>query len=556
MTLSASQWIELLFDEGSFDEAFAGLVTPDPLHFSDSRPYPERIEEARQKSGGDEAVVTGSARVSGIEVVAAVSDYQFIGGSMGYVYGERVATAMDRARRHHRPFVALTCSGGARMQEGMIALIQMSKTAAAAQRLHEAGVPLITILADPTTGGVYASYGSQGDVIIAEAGALIGFAGPRVRAVADPGEERGTLLAEDLLAGGLVDTVLPAQAMRDELSRVLALLRKPVIPDAELLAPVAAPRDLARGWAVVERARHPERPRAAYYIERLARDFVPLRGDRSGEDDPALLGGLARIGDTNCVVLAQARGDRELRGDRHDGRMMPAGYRKARRLMQLAERWQLPLVALVDTPGAHDGISDEGAGLAGSISDCLATMSSLTTPCVAVVIGEGGSGGALALTMADRVLMQQNAMYAITSPEGAAAILFRDRDRAPEVAEALGVSAEELADLGVIHQIVPEPAGGAHADHEAAARLLEVALRRSLSEVMRGRGGPRREQRVARLGPLGRERAPGHALLRNLGDVLGAAQGVAEGVAGAVSSRIRRSRGSGEAQPEEVEPAG
>lgn len=541
MAISASQWIDLLFDRDSFDEQFAGLSTPDPLHFSDSRPYPERIEEARAKSGGDEAVHTGVAMIGGIEVVAAVSDFRFIGGSMGFVQGERVATAMDRARRAQRPFVTVTCSGGARMQEGMIALLQMSKTAAAAQRLHEAGIPIITILADPTTGGVYASYGSQGDVILAETEALIGFAGPRVRAVKDEFEKRDTLYAEDLLEGGLVDAVLPRDAIRDHLIRVLALLREPVAPDPELLPPAVEVRHLERGWAVVEHARHEERPRAMQYIERITRDFVPLRGDRSGIDDPAVIGGLARIGDTNCVVIAQARGDRQLDGDRHDGRMGAAGYRKARRLMQLADRLQLPLITFIDTPGAHDGIADEATGLAGSISDCLAAMSALTTPSVAVVIGEGGSGGALALTMADRILMQQNAMYAITSPEGAAAILFRDRERAPEVAEALGVSAGELLELGVIHEIVPEPAGGAHMDPDGAIRMLEPAVRRALAEAMRGRGNNRRQQREERLRGLGGERGPGPRLLRNIGDVLGDAFG---GAAGVLGSRLRRGRSS------------
>ena len=555
MAISANQWIELLFDHDSFDEQFAGLSTPDPLHFSDSRPYPERIEEARAKSGGDEAVHTGTAKVGGIEVVAAVSDFRFIGGSMGFVQGERVATAMDRARRAGLPFVTVTCSGGARMQEGMIALLQMSKTAAAAQRLHEAGIPMITILADPTTGGVYASYASQGDVILAESEALIGFAGPRVRAVKDADETRDTLYAEDLLEGGLVDAVMPRDGLRDHVIRVLALLREPIAPDPDLLPPAVEVRHQARGWTAVERARHADRPRAMQYLERIAADFVPLRGDRSGIDDPALIGGLARIGDTNCVVIAQARGDRQLDGDRHDGRMGAAGYRKARRLMLLADRLQLPLITFIDTPGAHDGIADEATGLAGSISDCLATMSALTTPSVAVVIGEGGSGGALALTMADRILMQQNAMYAITSPEGAAAILFRDRERAPEVADALGVSAGELRELGVIDEIVPEPAGGAHVDPDSAIRMLEPTVRRALAEAMRGRGSSRRQQREERLRGLGGEQGPGPRLLRNIGDVLGDAFG---GAAGVLGSRLRRGRHDDDAPAEavaEIEPA-
>ncbi len=535
--IAAREWIALLFDAGSFDEQFSGTETPDPLHFADSRPYPERLEEARRKSGGEEAVVTGTARIGGINVVAAVSDFRFIGGSMGYAVGERVATAMDRARDADLPFIAVTCSGGARMQEGIVALFQMSKTAAAAARLHEAGVPMISMLADPTTGGVYASYATQADVIIAEQGALIGFAGPRVRAVHDAGESREALRAEDLLAAGQVDAVLPRVAIRDYLIRIATLLRRPAPPDPDLLPPPVEVRDLDGGWSVVERARDPGRPRAMQYIDRLTSDFVPLLGDRAGEDDPALVGGLGRIGDTNVVILGQERGDLDLAGARHDGRMSAAGYRKARRLMLLAERLELPLVTLVDTPGAHDGIADEAAGLAGAISDCLATMASLTTPTVSVVIGEGGSGGALALTVADRILMQQNAMYAITSPEGAAAILFRDRERAPEVAEALGVAARDLLELGAIDLIVAEPAGGAQADAQGAARLLAPALRRALAEAMHGRGSARRRRREQRVRRLGRERRPGASVLRNVGDFLGDALG-----------RLRRGR-------EEEEPA-
>ncbi|MEX2373001.1 MAG: carboxyl transferase domain-containing protein, partial [Dehalococcoidia bacterium] len=384
---------------------------------------------------------------------------------------------------------------------------------------------------------VFASYGTQADVILAEAGALIGFAGPRVRAVQDAGEERETLYAEDLYEYGQVDHVAPRAALRDRLLTVVSLVQESAPPDPDLLPPPVEVRDQERGWTVVERARHADRPRALHYIRALASDFFPLRGDRSGVDDPALVGGLARIGDTNVVVIGQERGDLDLHGRRHDGRVTPAGYRKARRLMLLAERLRLPLVTLVDTPGAHDGIGDETAGLASAISDCLAAMASLTTPSVAVVVGEGGSGGALALTWADRILMQQNAMYAITSPEGAAAILFRDRDRAPEVAEALGVSAGDLLGLGIIDGVVPEPAGGAHADPEGAVRLLRPALRRALAEAMRGRGSSRRTRREQRLRAIGLPPEEGAAFLRNIGDALG-------DVRGAIGARLRR-RGDG-----------
>lgn len=556
-SISAREWAELLFDEGSFSEQFAGIATPDPLLFEDSQPYPARVKEAREQSGVKEAVLTGAARMGGLPVVVAISDFRFIGGTMGYAAGERVAHAMERAREAKAPFLAVTCSGGARMQEGMVALLQMAKTAAAAQRLHEAGVPMVTLLAHPTTGGVLASYATQGDVLVAEAGALIGFAGPRVRAVHDAGEERETLYAEDLYERGLVDLVAPREGLRHTLITVLDLLRPTPAPDLELLPPVVEVRDLERGWAVVERARDAGRPRALHYIQALTTDFVPLRGDRGGADDPALAGGLGRIGDTNVVLIGQERGDLTLEGERHDGRVSPAGYRKAKRLMLLAERLRLPLVTFVDTPGAHDGIADEAAGLAGAISDCLATMASLTTPSVAVVIGEGGSGGALALTWADRVLMQQNAMYAITSPEGAAAILYRDRARAPEVAEALGVAAADLFALGVVDSLIAEPAGGAHTDLDAAVRLMRPAVRRALAEAMRGKGNQRRQRREARLNSIGvPPGGPLHAL-RSLGEMIGeslpridgareAAVGQAAKAASAAGAAVERLRHRGD----------
>jgi acetyl-CoA carboxylase carboxyl transferase subunit beta len=531
--ISAAQWINLLFDTDSFDERFSGVRTPDPLEFSDSRPYMERLEEARAKSGEREAVATGAAEIGGHSVVVAVSDFRFIGGSMGFAVGERVAIAMDEARKAKVPFVVVTSSGGARMQEGMVALLQMAKTAAAAQRLHEASVPMIAVLGDPTTGGVYASYANQCDVIIAESHALIGFAGPRVRAVHDEGEERETLYSEDLLAGGLVDAVLDRESLRDHLLRSVTLLQPAVAPDLDRLEPEVAPRAVDRGWPVVERARHKNRPTAIHYINGICSDFMPLHGDRSGVDDPALVGGLGRIGDTNVVLIGQERGDRTADGERRDGRVAPAGYRKALRLMRLADRLQLPLITFVDTPGAHDGIADEAQGLAGAISDCLAGMAALTTPSVAIVIGEGGSGGALALTVADRVLMQQNAMFAVTSPEGAAAILFRDRERAPEVAEALGVAATDLHQLGVVHTLVPEPVGGAHANPAGAIRLMDPPLRRALAEASRGRGAQRRRRREERLHRIGLER----------GGVLRGAAGLLAGAGHAVTSAIGRVRG-------------
>ncbi|MPZ22948.1 MAG: acetyl-CoA carboxylase carboxyl transferase subunit beta [Dehalococcoidia bacterium] len=494
--LTAHEWSALVLDEWSLR----------PLHEGPWRSVSSLL--GRGSSAGpeadapDESVLTGRGLIGGHPVVVAISEFSYMGGSMGLEAGDRIAEALEHARRERTPFVAITCSGGARIQEGMVALVQMAKTAAAAERLHEAGIPMISVLAHPTTGGVFASYATQADIIVAEQGALAGFAGPRVRAVRSvPGADE-TLSADDLRDSGLVDAVLELEDMRAYLSRALDILVSPAAPDLSKTQREEVSIDgLEKGWAVVEHARHPGRPRALRYIAGLSSDFVPLLGDRGGIDDPALVGGIARLGGHSVVVAAQAAAPATGGLERRVG---AAGYRKAERLMLLAQRLRLPLVTFVDTPGANDSIENEAHGLGAAISDCLATMSSLGIPTVAVVIGEGGSGGALALTMADRVLMQQNAMYAVTSPEGAAAILYRDRSRAAETAEAMGVAASDLLALGAIDAIVPEPEGGAHRDPEAAIRLLEPALARALDEAAAQTNDQRMRARIKRLRRIGR----------------------------------------------------
>ena len=279
----------------------------------------------------------------------------------------------------------------------------------------------------------------------------------------------------------------------------MELLTPSRAPDPDSLPPAPTPAEPGSGWQAIELSRHPKRPRAADFIARALSDFVEIRGDRHGDDDQALIAGFARIGVTNIVIVAQNRGHA-------DGRMTPAGYRKAQRAIQIAERLQIPLVTLINTPGAHDALDDEATGLAGSISNCLASMSAMTTPSVAVVIGEGGSGGALALSGADRIIMQENASYAVTSPEGAAAILYRDRARAPEVAEDLGVRAIDLKKLHAVDAIVPEPQGGAQTDPDAAIDMLHQEIRRALSQAMRGKGAARRRRREKRFRSLGKRR--------------------------------------------------
>ena len=509
--LSARERIQLLVDEASFAETEQRLVSLDPLHFSDKQPYADRLNEARERTGLAEAVVTGTAKIAGMGVVMAVSDFAFMGGTMGSVVGEKVARAMELAERRRLPFVAVCSSGGARMQEGMLSLVQMAKTAATSMRLHRAAVPMITVLTDPTTGGVYASYGSQGDIILAEPGALIGFAGPRVIAetTGQPPPE-GTHTAEFVLAHGMIDKIVDRSQLRGTLATLLELLERPEAAAArkrELYQPDLSPPESA--WDEVELARRRDRPTAKDYLSVLSPGFIELHGDRVFGDDPALIAGLGDIGGIPCVILAQERGrSDEERAHRNGGQMHPEGYRKAARLMRLGAVLGLPIVSLIDTPGAALDYASEERGLASSISTCLANLSVAPVPVVSAIIGEGGSGGALALGVADRILMQENAIYSVIAPEGAAAILYRSAAHAHEVAGALKLTAYDCQQLGVVDVLVPEPSGGAQNDPQYAAHQLRNHVHAALSELTRVMPRKLVQSRYRKFRQMGKHGAP------------------------------------------------
>ncbi|HET9656498.1 MAG TPA: acetyl-CoA carboxylase carboxyltransferase subunit alpha [Kineosporiaceae bacterium] len=495
--LDAPRRIEFLTDPESWQELDPDMSPLDPLDFVDSQPYPQRIAALRRRTGSCEAARYGSARISGHDVVLCVLDFSFQGGSMGAVVGEKVARAAELAEATRTALVICSTSGGARMQEGVISLLQMAKTAAAIQRLHAAGVLFVSILCDPVYGGVSASFASLGDVIIAEPRARIGFAGPGVieQTIRQKLPE-GFQSAEFLLDKGHIDAVVPRLEQRAYLSRLLAVhgTGRPPAVGARVSDPVdgaghgpgrstggAVPAD---PWRTVLAARHPGRPNIHEYLHQLTDDFVELHGDRHHGDDSAVVAGPAVLAGRAVMVIGHRKG----RGTqdnvaRNFGMPHPAGYRKAARLMRYAERFGMPVVTVIDTPGAYPGVQSEEANQSAAIAENLQLMSSLRTPVVSLVIGEGGSGGALALGVCDRLLMLQNAIYSVISPEGCAAILFRDVGRAPEAAAALRLTAADLQALGIVDEVVPEPSGGAHTDHGATVAAVRRALLRHLDEV-------------------------------------------------------------------------
>jgi acyl-CoA carboxylase subunit beta len=477
--LTAAQRIEQLADRASFEEYDRHLWSGNPLRFSDGvTSYDKQVAEAQAATGLLDAVVTGRARVMGTAVVLAVFDFRFLGGSMGSVVGEKVARALDAGRRERLPVVTVCASGGARIQEGMVALFQMAKTTLCAARLREQGVPLLTVLADPTMGGVLASFAGMGDVILAEPHARISFVGPRVheKAIGDA-VPPGT--AEFALQHGTVDAIVS----RDRLRPVIGHLAAALGPQGKIRTAKRAPSRPSQFegstrpvWETVELARHPQRPSGRELALKVFNDVFELHGDRGGEDDDSILAGIGNLQGRRVVIVAQ---------DRHSangGRTRPSGYRKAQRAFTLAERFSIPLVTLVDTPGAATDAAAEAGGITVAVAESLARLGRLRTVALNVVVGEGGSGGALALSVGDRLLMMENAIFSVIGPEAASSILYHDAGHAHELAAMLKLTARDLFGLRLVDRVVPEQPAG-HEAPDVMATMLRQALVAELASV-------------------------------------------------------------------------
>lgn len=484
--LGAHERIDSLVDSGSFVESRHTMSAADPLEFVDKVDYPTRVSRAQSATGLSDAVVAGSALLGGHRIMLVVLDFQFLGGSMGSVVGEQVAIAAEEALAAAVPLIVVSASGGARMQEGSLSLMQMAKTAAALHRLRVAGVPFFSVLTDPVYGGVAASFANLGDVIVAEDGARAGFAGPAVieKTIRQKLPD-GFQTARFLLDHGHIDMIVGRPELRPTLTALVAFhsaTRRPIEPTA---ADRVRPGVELDAYDAVRLARTPGRPTTRQYVERICTGFVELHGDRASADDPAITGGLAWLDGMPVMVLGHAKGrDTEENIQTNFGMPHPAGYRKAMRLMTLAERLRIPLITFIDTPGAYPGLRAEEENQSGAIAECLSHSAGLRVPILSVVTGEGGSGGALALAVGDRLLMQENSVFSVISPEGCATILFGDAARAPQAARSLRVRAADLLRLGIADELVPEPPGGTHTRPDEAARLLGLHLRAQLAELL------------------------------------------------------------------------
>jgi acetyl-CoA carboxylase carboxyl transferase subunit beta len=498
--LRIDQRLDMLLDEDSFEDLSGDLEPLDALSFVDSKPYSERVAAAQKKTGSRAGVVYGRGAIDGQPVIVAGIDFDFIGGSMSGTVGEAITLAAELALEERTPLLAISASGGARMQEGCVSLMQMAKTSAAIARLGEEGVLYVSLLTDPTYGGVSASYATLGDVLVAEPDTRIGFAGPSV--IEQTIRQKlpdGFQTAGFLMDHGMLDIVETRENLGRSLRNLLGFHeraegarggsaeRADRLPESEGAEAVTDPGALAvrDPWEVVQLARHLERPHTLDYIGHAFDDFLELHGDRMFEEDKAIVAGPALLGDLAVMVIGHQKGSttNEMM-ERNFGMAEPEGYRKGMRLMRYAARFGMPIVTLVDTAGAYPGLGAEERGQSNAIAESIQEMSRLPVPIVTVVTGEGGSGGALALATSDRVLMLENSYYSVISPEGCATILFKDAAAAPRAAAALRITGPELLRLGVMDAVVPEPEGGAHTDPVASAANLKNAVSAQLRELL------------------------------------------------------------------------
>ena len=454
--------LEMILDENSFEEWDAQMPASNPMEY---RGYPEKLEALKAKTGLNEAVVTGKGRINGSETVIGVCDGRFLMASMGENVGEKITRAVERATEEHLPVILFCCSGGARMQEGIVSLMQMAKTSAAFKRHSDAGLLYISVLTDPTTGGVTASFAMLGDILLAEPGALIGFAGPRViEQTIRQRLPKGFQRAEFLLEHGFLDAIVERPHMKEVLGNLLDLHseKDETVRDfqnenqiIQEIEPKQTKRDV---WDRVLISRKKDRPVGSDYIQALFTDFQEFHGDRLYGDDPAVIGGIARFNGQTVTVIAQEKGSSTKENiERNFAMPKPEGYRKALRLMKQAEKFHRPVICFVDTPGAFCGIEAEERGQGEAIARNIYEMSSLKVPVLTVIIGEGGSGGALALATSDEVWMLENAVYSILSPEGFASILWKDSTKAKEAAKVMKLTSDCLKTQGIVDKVIPEP---------------------------------------------------------------------------------------------------
>ena len=503
-TVTARERIELLVDKETFKETYKYVKTVEPLSFSRRNRYRKFLDQDQNRTGLTEAAVTGKCRIGDVETMLIVLDFGFMGGTMGSVVGEKVSMAFENAARRGIPAVAVVSGGGVRIQEGVLSLMQMAKTVTAANRLRDGEVPFIVVLANPSTGQAYASFANLADVILAEPGSLIGLSPLRtLREVSKTPLPLDAHTAEAHVGHGLLDNVVDRENLQPRIASILQILtaqKHGKSNHKNLLKSEPEECDEVEPWEAMTAARNSERPQASSYFRSILDPFIELRGDRLNSDDRSVVTGIGFMDGLAVAVIGQQR--RTLvEGERYH--VFPDGLRKAQRLIDLASRFKLPLVTLIDTQGADPGLEAEEQGIGNAIARTLSSMLTVPTPMVSVVIGEGGSEGALALGLSDRILMQQFAIYSPISVNHTLGAAHHDHMLDREAAEALMLTAHDCLELGIADEVVPEPDGGSHVDPHEASAVLQTAILTNifqLSKMSEGKLLKRRYKKFRRMG--------------------------------------------------------
>jgi len=447
--LMAQELLDLVLDEGSFES------WDEPVDHSGLDPaYQQELAAAAERAGTDESVLTGRGLMHGRPVAVLVNEFRFLAGSIGQAAAKRIVSAVRRATAEGIPLLATTASGGTRMQEGTPAFVHMVDISRAIMDHRAAGLPYLVYLRHPTTGGVFASWGSLAHVTVAEPGALIGFLGPKVYELMEGRPfPPNVQTAENLADRGIIDAVVLPDELPLLVDRALSLLIDPPLPQTRELRTGEVTRKRS-AWESIQITRGRHRAGVREVLRYGSDATLRLQGTEKGERDSAMIVAMARIDGQPCIVIGQDRTTQT-----RFKPMGPAALREARRGMRLANELRLPLVSFIDTPGAELSPEAEQGAIAGEIARCISWMSTMRVPTVSVILGQGCGGGALALLPADVVIAAENAWLSPLPPEGASAIVHGDLDHAAEMAEAQRVSAIDLYENGTVHHIVAEPEG-------------------------------------------------------------------------------------------------
>ena len=523
LRVSAMDRISMIADEGTFESFADDLVSGNPLEIPG---YEEKLQKARETTGLNEGVIVGKCKIYENECIIGAIDSRFMMGSMGSIVGEKITLAVEEATKKRLPVVLFCCSGGARMQEGILSLMQMEKTSAALKRHSDAGNLYISVCTDPTTGGVTASFAMLGDIILAEPKAMIGFAGPRViEQTIGKQLPEGFQRAEFQLEHGFVDAIVERKDLKNTIGNILSChpkSRSKIVKtvtlagrqmqifkkmDATLAHETKEANDAAEApnanplsaWEKVLTVRKPTRLGAREYINALFDGFIELHGDRYFRDDPSIVGGIATFNGIPVTVIGIDRGHELNEMMRANfGMPSPEGYRKGIRLMKQAEKFDRPVITFVNTSGAYPGKEAEENGQGEAIARSIFEMSGLKIPTLSIMLGEGGSGGALALAVGNEVWMMENAIYSILSPEGFASILWKDGNRAQEAASVMKITAQDLNKLGVVDAIIPEFGGAEPANLEKISEHLREKISYFLNVTSRKSGETLAQERYNR----------------------------------------------------------